>query len=106
VSLPDAPRDSASRCVGLFTGAVDFFLKRKHGGVLANQSERRLRRSAETEGALLGSEELDTRSSRITSNPSLIRLWKAGRLRIHAHGASYAGGDQIECPTINKTLNV
>jgi pimeloyl-ACP methyl ester carboxylesterase len=52
VSLPDASRDSASRCVGLFTGAVDFLLKRKHGGVLANLSERRLRRSAETEGAL------------------------------------------------------
>src|SRR6266853_5896033 len=52
VSLPDASRDSASRCVGLFTGAVDFFLKREHGGVLANLSERRLRLSAETEGVV------------------------------------------------------
>jgi hypothetical protein len=34
VSLPEASPDSASRCRGLFTDAVDFFLKRELGEVL------------------------------------------------------------------------
>lgn len=38
-------------------------------------------------------------------NSSNFRL-ADNRLRIHPHGGSHAGGDQIECPTINKTLNV
>src|ERR1700722_5262774 len=38
-------------------------------------------------------------------NPVYGRLVD-NRLRIHPPGGSHAGGDQIECPTINKTLNV